>query len=203
MALDHKIRIIGGFLKGRKLDVLDVDGLRPTTDRTRETLFNWLGESVVGASVLDLFAGSGALGIESYSRGAKEVHLVEKDAANAASLQAMINTLPASPLLTPKAPHAPVTVHHADALNYVQSLPQGLGEKGQGFDVIFLDPPFQSQLLEKAVQLIIERGLLNEEGLVYVEMDKSHKKLLFGLEMIRDTTIGMSHIGLYHKSFFF
>ena len=59
MPLDHKIRIIGGFLKGRKLDVLNVDGLRPTTDRTRETLFNWLGESVVGARVLDLFAGSG------------------------------------------------------------------------------------------------------------------------------------------------
>ena len=203
MPLDHKIRIIGGFLKGRKLDVLDVDGLRPTTDRTRETLFNWLGESIVGARVLDLFAGSGALGIESYSRGAKEVHLVEKDATNAASLQAMVKTLPASPLLSEKTPHAAVTVHHADAINYVQSLPQGLGENRQGFDVIFLDPPFQSQLLEKTVQLIIERGLINEEGLVYVEMDKSHKKLLFGLEMIRDTTIGMSHIGLYHKSFFF
>ena len=79
MAYDNKVRIIAGAFKGRRLEVMDLQGLRPTTERVRETVFNWLGSQVVGATVLDLFAGSGALGLEALSRGATEVTLVEKE----------------------------------------------------------------------------------------------------------------------------
>lgn len=198
MALDHKIRIIGGFLKGRKLEVLDLEGLRPTTDRARETLFNWIGNKVIGASVLDLFAGSGALGLEAYSRGAARVTLVEKDSSNAALLKSTVKTLPAQPDSGLKSDSEAVSVHTGDALAFLQNLPQG-----QGFDLIFLDPPFVSDLLEPAVKLLVERDLINENGLVYVEMGKTNKKPLFGLEMIRDEVMGASHCGLYQKSFFF
>lgn len=198
MALDHKIRIIGGFLKGRKLEVLDLEGLRPTTDRARETLFNWIGNKVIGASVLDLFAGSGALGLEAYSRGAARVTLVEKDSSNAALLKSTVKTLPAQPDSGFSSGSEAVSVHTGDALAFLQNLPQG-----QGFDLIFLDPPFASDLLEPAVKLLVERDLINENGLVYVEMGKTNKKPLFGLEMIRDEVMGSSHCGLYQKSFFF
>ncbi len=188
MALDHRIRIIGGTLKGRKIEVMDAEGLRPTTDRVRETVFNWLGQHVVNARVLDLFAGSGALGFEAYSRGASEVVLVEKNKDNAAAL-----------IYTAKqiSKNDEITVRCADALEYLKSLP-----KGQGFDLIFLDPPFKSDLLVPAVELLTERELLNEDALVYVEMGKNKSLPLIGLQMLRDDVVGASHFGLYQKSFF-
>ena len=178
--------------------MLDLEGLRPTTDRARETLFNWIGNKVIGASVLDLFAGSGALGLEAYSRGAARVTLVEKDSSNAALLKSTVKTLPAQPDSGFSSGSEAVSVHTGDALAFLQNLPQG-----QGFDLIFLDPPFASDLLEPAVKLLVERDLINENGLVYVEMGKTNKKPLFGLEMIRDEVMGSSHCGLYQKSFFF
>lgn len=191
VAYDNKIRIIGGAFKGRKLSVIDMDGLRPTTDRVRETVFNWLQERVSGAKVLDLFAGSGALGLEALSRGAVSLTLVEKDPDNAAILKHEVASLPA--LGQGKA-----EVLCQDALNYLQSLPQG-----SGFDLIFLDPPFGSELLEPAVELLVQRDLLNDGAIVYVEMGSAKKKPLFGLSMIRDEQMGQCHFGLYEKSFFF
>lgn len=193
MALDHKIRIIGGFLKGRKLEVIDLEGLRPTTDRARETLFNWIGSKVHGAKVLDLFAGSGALGFEAYSRGAANVTFVEKDAGNAALLKSTCKALPKANESSDDA----LVVHHCDALKFLEACPQG-----DGFDLIFLDPPFASDLLEPAVKMLVERELINDEALIYVEMSKTRKIPLFGLEMIRDEAMGASHCGLYQKSFF-
>lgn len=197
MALDHKIRIIGGFLKGRKLEVIDLEGLRPTTDRARETLFNWIGPKVQGAVVLDLFAGSGALGFEAYSRGAKSISFVEKDQGNAAVLKSAIKSLPAKTATGEERTDKTLVVHCLDALKFLEQCPQG-----QGFDLIFLDPPFASDLLEPAVKLLVERELLNDQALVYVEMSKTRKIPLFGLEMIRDEVMGASHCGLYKKSFF-
>lgn len=191
VAYDNKIRIIGGAFKGRKLSVIDMEGLRPTTDRVRETVFNWLQERVSGAKVLDLFAGSGALGLEALSRGAVSLTLVEKDPDNAAILKHEVASLPA--LGQGKA-----EVLCQDALNYLQSLPQG-----SGFDLIFLDPPFGSELLEPAVELLVQRDLLNDGAIVYVEMGSAKKKPLFGLSMIRDEQMGQCHFGLYEKSFFF
>lgn len=204
MTLDHRIRIIGGFLKGRKLEVIDLEGLRPTTDRARETVFNWIGHQVEGASVLDLFAGSGALGLESYSRGATHVVLVEKDPHNAALLKTACQALPLLPQLkaqdrgsvADKAASA-IQVHQGDALAFLQQCPQG-----QGFDLIFLDPPFASDLLEPAIKLLVERDLIAANGLLYIEMSKNKKKPLFGLSMIREEVMGASHCGLYQKSFF-
>ena len=189
MAYDNKIRIIGGLFKGRKLEVIDMDGLRPTTDRVRETVFNWIGERTSGAAVLDLFAGSGALGLEALSRGAKSLTLVEKDADTAAILKSNISTLPDAA--------GEARVVNQDALSFLENF-----ESKPAFDLIFLDPPFSSDLLEPAVELIVQKDLLNDGGVVYIEMNKAKKKVLFGLTMIRDGDAGQCHYGLYERSFF-
>lgn len=190
---DHKIRIIGGSLKGRMLEVFDLEGLRPTTNRVRETVFNWLGQKIEGAYVLDLFAGSGALGLEALSRGAQQVFLVEKDAANARTLESEIKSLPQIKSL------GQIQVLNQDALKFI---PNYKAQGGRPFDIVFLDPPFASDLLEKSVELLAEHELLAEDALVYVEMGKAKRKNLFGLEMVREDTMGVAHFGLYQKSFF-
>ena len=148
MAYDNKVRIIAGAFKGRRLEVMDLQGLRPTTERVRETVFNWLGSQVVGATVLDLFAGSGALGLEALSRGATEVTLVEKDRDNADLLSKTVKSLP-------DLGGASALVHCTDALAFLKNLPSG-----PRYDLIFLDPPFSSNLLEPAVELIVSKDLL-------------------------------------------
>lgn len=190
MAYDNKVRIIAGAFKGRRLEVMDLQGLRPTTDRVRETVFNWLGSKVVGARVLDLFAGSGALGLEALSRGASEVTLVEKDRDNAALLTKTVKSLP-------DLGGAKAQVLCTDALGYLKNLPAE-----PRFDLIFLDPPFSSDLLEPAVELIVSQNLLADDGQVYVEMGAAKSKLLMGLSLMRDQTIGQCHFGLYERSFF-
>ena len=167
-----------------------MDGLRPTTDRVRETVFNWLQEKVVGAVVLDLFAGSGALGLEALSRGAKDLTLVEKDPDTAAILKNEVNTLPDHDLGTAQ-------VVTQDAKAFLNNLPFQ-----NKYDLIFLDPPFASDLLEEVVEIIVQKDLLNDGGIVYVEMGNAKKKPLFGLSMIRDGQVGQCHFGIYERSFF-
>jgi 16S rRNA (guanine966-N2)-methyltransferase len=121
------VRIIGGRWRGTRLPVPDAPGLRPTSDRARETLFNWLQPVLPGARVLDLFAGSGALGLEALSRGAREALLVERDAVLAASLAETVQRLHAS---------GEAHVVRADALSFLKAPLHGR------FDVVFLDPPF-------------------------------------------------------------
>ena len=190
MSYDNKVRIIGGKFKGKRLAVLDKEGLRPTTDRVRETLFNWLDERMSGAKVLDLFAGSGALGLEALSRGAQAVTLVEKDGINARQLKSEIASLP-------QGLAKQVEVIEGDALNFLRNL-----SPATQYSLIFLDPPFASNLLEQSVELIAERDLLADNGLVYVEMSSAKKKPLLGLSLIRDEVIGQCHFGLYERSFF-
>jgi 16S rRNA (guanine966-N2)-methyltransferase len=120
-----EIRLIGGQWKRSKLTVPSVPGLRPTPDRVRETLFNWLGQDMTGLRCLDLFAGSGALGLEAASRGAREVVLVEQDPTLVDALRRHVSRLGGS--------H--VQVHRGDALQWLDRL-------GRGWDVVFLDPPF-------------------------------------------------------------
>lgn len=121
------VRIIGGRWRGTKLPVADVAGLRPTSDRTRETLFNWLQPVLPGARVLDLFAGSGALGLEAVSRGAAEAHLVERDPHACEALRASVQRLGAGGV---------AHVHRSDALAWLRAPLHGR------FDIVFLDPPF-------------------------------------------------------------
>ncbi|QSN61542.1 16S rRNA (guanine(966)-N(2))-methyltransferase RsmD [Caballeronia sp. M1242] len=148
----HTIRIIGGNWKRTPLPVLDLEGLRPTPDRVRETLFNWLGQDLDGQRCLDLFAGSGALGFEAASRGASRVLMVERNARAAAQLRANLDRLAARN----------IEVAEADALRLAAGLAPG------SFDVIFLDPPFGDQaLLTRALELAAP--LAAPDGAIYVE----------------------------------
>lgn len=148
------VRIIGGEHKRRQLKVLDRPGLRPTPDRVRETLFNWLAPVLPGARVLDLFAGSGALGLEALSRGAGWCDLVEKDGAAARLLKANLEQL----CLLERA-----RVHHQDAQLFLRQPPS------RPYDVVFLDPPYASDLLEKTLAIIGGAGWLAPDARIYVE----------------------------------
>lgn len=131
-----KVRIIGGRWRGTRLAVADAPGLRPTSDRVRETLFNWLMPVLPGARVLDLFAGSGALGLEALSRGAASAVLVERDPALAAELRALTARLQGGEA---------AAVAQADALAWLAAQPKA-GEGAAGFDLAFVDPPFAAGL---------------------------------------------------------
>lgn len=146
----HTLRIIGGTWRGRKIAVNTADGLRPTPDRIRETLFNWLAPRIEGACCLDLFAGTGALGLEALSRGAGHVTFVERDAGNARSLQAALAMLDC---------HA-ANVILGNALN-TAALPQ------TGYDVIFIDPPFAANLYAAALAAV--RPLCTTQTRMYLE----------------------------------
>ena len=146
------LRIIGGTWRGRKLRFPASAAIRPTPDRVRETLFNWLGAATQGAQCLDLFAGSGALGLEALSRGAAHVTFVERDAAAAQALRMR--------LLEWHAQDA--RVERADALRYLAGEPRP-------FDIVFLDPPFASELLTHAAALLDERHWLKAGARIYLE----------------------------------
>jgi len=145
-----QIRIIAGAYRGRRIRVASRPGLRPTPDRVRETLFNWLGQSLDGRSCLDLFAGSGALGFEAASRGAARVVMVEADRAVFSALQTTRETIRA---------HA-VELVLGDALDYLQST-------RERFDVVFLDPPFRQNALPVVLERLAPR--LAERARVYME----------------------------------
>jgi 16S rRNA (guanine966-N2)-methyltransferase len=146
------LRIIGGRWRGRKLRFPPSAAIRPTPDRVRETLFNWLGAHTQGARALDLFAGSGALGLEALSRGAAHLTFIEHDAAAVRELRARLSEWQAG--------NAQVVC--TDALDY-------LAGAAAAFDLVFLDPPFASTLLARAAALLEERGWLSDGALVYVE----------------------------------
>ena len=150
--MKQMVRIIGGKYRGRKLHFPDIKGLRPTSDRIRETLFNWLMYDIQDASVLDAFAGSGALGFEAASRGARSVVMVEasKIATNGLRKQADLWG------------DVTTTILCQDVLDYLQHCKNA-------FDIIFLDPPFGTQLLNSAIDLILKRNLLAPQGIIYVE----------------------------------
>ena len=150
-AHSRTLRIVGGAWRGRRFR-FPAGEIRPTPDRVRETLFNWLASRITGARCLDLFAGSGALGLEALSRGAADVVFVERDATAARELQARLVEWGAQG----------ARVERADALHF-------LGGAVQGFDIVFLDPPFGSAFLPQAAQMLEERGWLASDALIYVE----------------------------------
>jgi len=164
-AKSNSIRIISGQWRGRRLPVLDHEGLRPTTDRVRETLFNWLMYDVSGANCLDLFAGSGALGVECLSRGAASVQFVESNSTVANSLAKNIEALSSGES------GLKANVARANALEFLTNTPL------VKYDLVFLDPPFKSDLLPQVINLLLENGWLNQEALVYLEQDSKQGTL--------------------------
>ncbi|MFA7554576.1 MAG: 16S rRNA (guanine(966)-N(2))-methyltransferase RsmD [Spongiibacteraceae bacterium] len=153
----NQLRIIAGQWRGRKLQFPSVEGLRPTPDRVRETLFNWLAPVLPNARCLDLFAGSGALGLEALSRGAAQVDFIDSSGAAIKQLQQNLQLL--------KAEHANCWQEPADQwLRASKPTPQPT------YDVIFLDPPFHKGLAEHCIKLIDEQRLLAANSYVYLEM---------------------------------
>lgn len=149
-----QIRIIGGQWRGRKLPVPDSAGLRPTTDRVRETLFNWLAPDIQGARCLDCFAGSGALGLEALSRHAASATLLELERPVAQQLEKNLATLGA----------ANARVINTNTLQF-------LAQAGEPHQLAFIDPPFRKGLLEETLTRLETRGWLADEALIYVESE--------------------------------
>ena len=177
----NEVRLIGGQWKRSKLPVADSPGLRPTPDRVRETLFNWLGQDLRGWRCLDAFAGSGALGFEAASRGASEVVLIERDASLASGLQSVKQRLGADM----------VQVLKADALAWMTQ------HRSERFDLVFLDPPFDAALFEAALRAAAP--LVGETGWLYLESDSSFDDATlagFGLRAHRRLKAGAVHAQL-------
>jgi len=149
--LPNQVRIIGGLWKRTPLPVADRPGLRPTPDRVRETLFNWLGQDLSGWHCVDAFAGTGALGLEAASRGAGDVLLVEAEGALVDQLRGIVKKLDAGN----------VRVQRGNALSVLAAQPAA------SLDLVFLDPPFDAGLFDKA--LAATRPALREQGFVYLE----------------------------------
>lgn len=153
--MSNQLRIIGGLWRGRKLKFPDVPGLRPTPDRVRETLFNWLQYDIIGARCIDLFAGSGALGLEAASREAALVVQVESNARAYLALKENLQMLSAGER---------VSVVRADVMRF-------LAGKSQAFDLVFLDPPFGKGWVAPVCRALEENGWLAETAKIYIEAE--------------------------------
>ena len=152
----RELRIIGGQWRGRKLSIANIEGLRPTGDRIRETLFNWLMHDVVDSHCLDLFSGSGALGFEALSRGAQRVVMVEKSREASLVLQQHCKKLDTSS----------TDIINNDALTWLNQY------QGEPFDIVFIDPPFALDLWQATIQLLDEKQCLKPNAMVYIETPK-------------------------------
>ena len=173
MPLSNEVRIIGGNWKRRKLRFPDRVDLRPTLDRVRVTLFNWLNASVYDACCLDLYAGSGALGFEALSRGAREATLVERDPVAVRALEENRVRLGASN----------ATIVRADALDW-------LARCEQRFDIVFLDPPFASAELSRALSTLRARALLASDAFVYAELGARKTMTFDGYTIAKESRAG-------------
>ncbi|MEO7335166.1 MAG: 16S rRNA (guanine(966)-N(2))-methyltransferase RsmD [Caldimonas sp.] len=181
----REVRIIGGQWKRSKLPVADVPGLRPTPDRVRETLFNWLGQDMNGWRCLDAFAGSGALGFEAASRGAAEVVLLERDRGMARSLAESATRLKATTL----------RVECAEAVAWMGRCPPA------SFDLVFIDPPFESTLAAPGMAASIR--LLAKGGLVYAELPEAltaEHCAAAGWRIVRQSRAGAVHFHLIERA---
>lgn len=185
MANNNSLRIIGGEWRSRRLQFIDSPKIRPTPDRVRETLFNWLGDKINGANCLDLFAGSGALGFESISRGAKHAFLIENDAKIVAKLTQQKALFHASN----------IEIRQQNALKFLQ-------QDQHQFDVIFLDPPYTSSLLEQSLPSLIEKQFLSPDGLLYIETPSMQTAMpeLKTLKCVREKIAGEVRYALYSSN---
>ena len=179
----HELRIIGGRWRRHRLPVPHAPGLRPTPDRVRETLFNWLGQDLTGWTVLDAFAGTGALGFEAASRGAAAVQMLERDGALVRGLAASKAKLAAEA----------VTITQADAIAWMK-------RATAQFDLAFLDPPFDAGLLEPALAAVLP--CVVPQGWIYLEAPAEHAAdalAAAGLERYRHARAGAVHAHLLRR----
>ncbi|MDG6445687.1 16S rRNA (guanine(966)-N(2))-methyltransferase RsmD [Glaesserella parasuis] len=172
-----EVRVIAGLWRGRKLPVLNAEGLRPTTDRVKETLFNWLMIDIAGSRCLDCFAGSGSLGIEALSRQAQAVVFLEKFADAANQLKKNLVSL--------KAENGKVI--QTDTLQF-------LAQKNSEapFDLVFVDPPFHQGFVPQVLTALEQNGWLAENALIYVEAEKNHSPLVLPehWQVVKEKTAG-------------
>jgi 16S rRNA (guanine966-N2)-methyltransferase len=180
VAKTNQVRIIGGAWRSRRISFPDHGGLRPSADRVRETLFNWLGQDLGGARCLDLFAGSGALGFEALSRGAAWVDMVEKSRRVCEALRRNALLLAAKNL----------QVHCADALEFATA---AAADAAARYDVVFLDPPFGSTLLAQALPRVAP--LLRPQARVYLESAEACAPS-GGWRVLRQGRAGQAHYTL-------
>jgi 16S rRNA (guanine966-N2)-methyltransferase len=183
------VRIIGGEWRGRRLPVVELPGLRPSGDRARETLFNWLQPSIRGARCADLFAGTGVLGLEAYSRGAAEVTLVESMPLAVQALRAALVKL------NVPGPKAGVHLVESDALRWLAL------QEAASLDIVFMDPPFGSRLETQAMTLLVDRDLVRPGGLVYIETSRNTPPCHPGLgwDIAKEKTLGQVRMLLLKK----
>ena len=181
----NQLRIIGGHWRGRKLRFPDVQGLRPTGDRIRETLFNWLAPELQGARCLDLFAGSGALGLEALSRGAAVSWMLERDAQAAKGLRENLQLLAASGGV----------VQQMDSLVRLRQ-----DNTEEPFDVIFIDPPFDLDLWQASIDALEAGNWLAESASIYIEsgLDAPYQPPL-NWALHRDKRAGQVSYRLYYR----
>jgi 16S rRNA (guanine966-N2)-methyltransferase len=176
-----QLRIIAGRWRGRRFGVPEAPGLRPTGDRVRETLFNWLAPLLPGARCLDLFAGSGALGLEALSRGAAHCDFVEREPAVAGALDAVLRELEAGN----------GRVHCSDARSF-------LADAADRYDIVFLDPPFSASLLDSCCEQLQQSGRLAGGARIYLECPETHSpEVPVSWECLREKTTGNVRYALY------
>lgn len=170
-----QLRIIGGKWRGRKLAFPDVEGLRPTPDRVRETLFNWLQDKIGGARCLDLFSGSGALGLEAASRGADSVTMVENNLLASKQLQSHCQSITANNC----------RVESKTAQQFLSSC-------SQQFDVVFIDPPYQSNLWSEVAEQLMAQAILADSASIYLECPSNGELPIFPAQwqLIKDKKAG-------------
>ena len=173
----NRVRIIGGHWRSRQIEFPDAPDLRPTADRVRETLFNWLGQSLHGKRCLDLFAGSGALGFEALSRGADRVVMVENRRAVHAALELNAKQLDAHNL----------TLVYADARQFVRNC-------NEAFDVVFLDPPFHADYLEAVLNSLPD--ILADDAVVYLESGRDLADVARNWTILKRNRAGIVKFGL-------
>ncbi len=176
-----QVRIIGGQWRGRKLGFPIVNGLRPTGDRVRETLFNWLAPHIEGARCLDAFAGSGALGLEALSRGAAHCQFLDAQRSACDAIRSNLSLLACSS----------AQVSEASALSW---LPQC----SERFDIVFIDPPFADELYQPVFSLLQAHELIHSNSLIYVESDRRTPMAApAGFAVLKDKTAGQTRYQLW------
>lgn len=188
----NQLRIIGGDWKGRKLRFPDVPNLRPTPDRVRETIFNWLAPMLHGAHCLDLFAGSGALGLEALSRGAAFTTFVDSHKKVTQALQSHLDLLEANDK---------ANIFSIDGVKFLSHEKFKITE-AKKYDVVFLDPPYHLDFMRKVVPLLEENNWLNENAMLYLEIEKrqSLPELPTNWKQLKEKTAGEVNYFLFQRS---
>ena len=179
------MKIISGKYKGRKLLGFDIPGTRPTMDRVKESLFAMIQAKIPGSIVLDLFAGSGNLGIEALSEGAKSCYFVDKSKK---AYQVILNNL--------KELNISSSVYFLDYLKALNEFSKG----NISFDIIFLDPPYETDLIEKSISTIMSLGVLSKDGIIVVESDQLEKIIYpSNLEIVKSKKYGDKWVAILRQ----